>query len=86
VTEPAYIRFGTQPYQPTDPPYGTVVPNPDGYFYWDSIHGTALTNALIGAAAYEAVTAVPEPSTYALATAGLLGVAILLRRSRRKAI
>jgi len=86
MTEPAYIRFGPEPYQPTSPPYGTVVANPDGYFYWDSIHGTALANALIGEAAYAAVTAIPEPSAYALATAGLLGVAILLRRNRRKAI
>jgi outer membrane lipase/esterase len=82
VTDTAYIRFGDQPYQPRDPPYGTVVANPDGYFYWDATHGTALANSLIGDAAYQAVTAVPEPSTYAIGIVGLLAFTIW-RKTRR---
>lgn len=71
VSETAYIRYGTQPYEPRDPPYGETVPNPDGYFYWDAAHGTTLTNLYIAEAAYHAVIAVPEPSTWFLLLSGL---------------
>lgn len=81
VTDTAYIRFGTEPYQPTDPPYGEVVANPSGYLYWDPVHGTTAANALIGEAAYEAVSAVPEPSTLLYLVAGGLVVFVFRRKS-----
>lgn len=71
TTETAYIRFGEQPYEPRDPPYGTVVPNPDDYFYWDPVHGTAGANFLIADSAYQLVM-VPEPSVLWLLVSFLL--------------
>lgn len=85
MTETAYVRYGTEPYAPTDPPYGEVVPNAEYYFYWDSVHGTALTNALIGEAAHEAVLVVPEPATGALLLGGGLILFALGRKRRQKA-
>lgn len=64
VTDTAYHRYGEEPYDPRDPPYGELVPNSDGYFYWDAAHGTTLTNQFIADAAYQAI--VPEPSTLLL--------------------
>jgi len=79
MTDTAYIRYGSPPYEPTYPPYGTVVPNPDGYFYWDAVHGTAAVNTLIGQLAYEAV--VPEPSALLYLFLAGLGVLAFRRKS-----
>ena len=62
VTDTAYIRYGEEPYELRDPPYGELVPDSESYFYWDAAHGTTAANALIAQAAYQAV--VPEPSTW----------------------
>ena len=84
VTETAYIRFGTEPYQPRDPPYGTTAPDPDGYFYWDAVHGTSLTNFYIAEAALQAAL-IPEPSTGLLLLAGL-GLLALGRRPAQRSL
>ncbi len=76
VTDTAYIRYGP-PYVVMNPPWGEVVPNPDGYFYWDAAHGTTAANVLIAEAAYQSI--VPEPSTLCLIAAGL-GVFALRRK------
>lgn len=79
VTEPAYIRFGEQPYTPRDPPYGTTVPDPDGYLYWDTTHFTSFGSFYIADLAYHAVmdaeiipAAIPEPAVTALFIGGRL--------------
>lgn len=82
VTDTAYIRYGEQPYEPRDPPYGELAANSDGYFYWDRAHGTAATNALIAGAAYAAVI-VPEPSMTALLIIGGCAMALSWRRFRK---
>jgi phospholipase/lecithinase/hemolysin len=58
VTDPAFNRDT-----------GTVVPNPDEYFFWDEVHPTARAHEILGRAA--AATVVPEPSSLALALLGL---------------
>jgi len=74
VTERSYTPFsGTNP----PPPYGSVVPNPDEYLYWDSAHGTTAVNVLIAEAAYAAV---PEPSAIALLLGGAVAVFCFLRK------
>ena len=83
VTDPAYIRFGTEPYQPADPPYGTTVANPDSYFYWDATHGTALTNSIIGEAAYEAAVPGSRPPGGLFLGAGLT-LLVPQEKSRRQ--
>ncbi len=81
LTDTAYIRYGEYPYQPRDPPYGSLTPNSEGYFFWDAVHGTAAVNALVAQAAYGAV--VPEPSvTVLLIGAGALVVACSRYRRR----
>lgn len=81
VTETAYVRYGTEPYEPRDPPYGTVVSNPEGYFYWDAAHGTTLTNYYIAEATYQAVVAVPEPATWAVVL--FIGFFLVAARAKR---
>lgn len=91
VTETAYVRYGLEPYEPRDPPYGEVVPNPDGYFYWDAAHGTALTNFYIADAAYQKIAAyepvvVPEPATWVVILfIGFFVIAARAKRSRERA-
>lgn len=84
VTETAYIRFGSEPYEPRDPPYGTMAPAPDGYFYWDAMHFTTLANFYIAEAAYMAAlnAAIPEPSATALLIGGSALALVVMRRRR----
>ena len=59
---------------------GTQCADSSGYLYWDKIHPTAATHALLGA---QMLAAVPEPQTMLMMAAGgllLLGVA---RRRRQ---
>ena len=54
---------------------GTHCADPSGYLYWDKIHPTAATHAVLGA---QMLAAVPEPQTLLMMAAGgllLLGVA-----------
>ena len=54
---------------------GTHCADPAGYLYWDKIHPTAATHAVLGA---QMLAAVPEPQTLLMMAAGgllLLGVA-----------
>jgi outer membrane lipase/esterase len=53
--------------------------------YWDGIHPTATAHTLIADAFLaEAVTAVPEPSTWAMLLIGFAGLGFACRQSRRK--
>jgi len=54
--------------------------NPDAFLFWDEIHPSARTHALLGGLAYAA--AVPEPQTWALLLVGL----ILLGGAARRAV
>lgn len=86
VTETAYIRYGVQPYEPRDPPYGTTIPNPDGYLYWDAMHFTTLGNFYIAEAAYHAsmLAPVPEPAITALFIGGSMLAFVWVQRRRKK--
>lgn len=57
---------------------GTVVPNPEQYFFWDGIHPTAKVHEILGNAFY--AVAVPEPEIWALLFVGLVFVAFARRR------
>ena len=52
VTDTAYTPFpgDTPPF-----PYGSVVPNPDQYLFWDNSHGTIPVSELLASEAYQAV-------------------------------
>ena len=61
---------------------GAVVgANCSQYAYWDGIHPTAATHRVIADAF--AVTAVPEPETWALLAAGLAALGAISRRRAR---
>ena len=66
----------------TDPAYdvvsGQVVPNPQEYMFWDTVHPTATVHAVLGDAA---AAAVPEPSVAVLLTS-LAIVFVLAGRPR----
>jgi outer membrane lipase/esterase len=53
------------------------------YEYWDGIHPTTTAHLAIAEALFAAVTPVPEPATWALMGAGLLGVVLQRRRAVR---
>ena len=53
VTDPAF-----------DPSTGSVVSNPDEYFFWDPVHPTRVAHRILGD---RAARAVPEPSSFVLA-------------------
>jgi phospholipase/lecithinase/hemolysin len=63
----------------TDPAFnratGTVVPNPDEYFFWDEVHPTARAHEILGRAA--AVTVVPEPSSLVLSLIGMGAIGLV---------
>lgn len=63
----------------TDPCFNgtTVCANPGQYLFWDDLHPTTATDAIVAGAFQTAVT--PEPSTVILAAAGF-GLLILARR------
>lgn len=47
--------------------------NPDAYLFWDGIHPTAAGHVILASAVYRTL-AIPEPSTFALFSLGLLGL------------
>ncbi len=57
---------------------GTQCAGASGYLYWDKIHPTAATHAVLGA---QMLAAVPEPQTMLMMAAGLL---LLLGVARRR--
>lgn len=68
----------------TDPAQGRSV-DPNSYLFWDLDHPTTAGHALIADAAYDAIeaagsSAVPEPTPFVLAGAGLLLLGFARRR------
>lgn len=65
----------------TDPCYDGVsaCANPDEYVFWDTVHPTAHTHAILGAAFQQAV---PEPPAILLLAVGMAGL-LVNRRARR---
>ena len=59
---------------------GAGAANIDSFVYWDAIHPTRQVQAL-WASGMEAALNVPEPASFALLGAGLLGMAALRRRA-----
>jgi MYXO-CTERM domain-containing protein len=53
---------------------------PDTYLFWDAVHPTAAGHAIIGKEAFDQVTGVPEPSSWALALIGFAGLGFSARR------
>jgi phospholipase/lecithinase/hemolysin len=80
VTDPAVATDLTDPLLPT---FGfptfpiSVVPNPNGYVFWDGVHPSARAHAIIGNAA--ALLVVPEPGS---AVYAIVGTIILISRVR----
>jgi phospholipase/lecithinase/hemolysin len=58
----------------------TVCADPSKYLFWDDIHPTTATDAILAEKFDAAVT--PEPSSILLLGSGLIGIALLLRRRR----
>jgi phospholipase/lecithinase/hemolysin len=58
---------------------GAVVSNPNEYLFWDAVHPTATVHAIVGDAAFDAVS-VPEPSSWVLCGIGLAVGLVVLRR------
>ena len=58
---------------------------PDGYFFWDIVHPTTQGHALVAGLALQAMAAVPEPSTYCMALAGLACGGYSMWRRRKRA-
>jgi phospholipase/lecithinase/hemolysin len=55
-----------------------VCANPSQYLFWDGLHPTAVTHAIVAGDALTLVT--PEPSSAWLAGVGLVGLCLLARR------
>ncbi|GMR07142.1 MAG: SGNH/GDSL hydrolase family protein [Gammaproteobacteria bacterium] len=60
-----------------------VCSDPNSYLFWDSIHPSALGHLVLGAAALNAVTPVPEPASIVLFMMGIL-LLLLVNKYQRK--
>jgi len=60
-----------------------VCSDPNSYLFWDSIHPSALGHLVLGAAALNAVTPVPEPASIVLFMMGILFL-MMLKYSRKQ--
>lgn len=81
VTGKAYTPF---PGEDPPSPFGSVVPNPDEYMFWDNSHGTTAVNQMIADIAYQAI--VPEPSVWALLLAGVFLLILTQRQAMRRSV
>ena len=59
--------------------------NPANYLFWDNVHPTSTAQQYFANAALDAVLGVPEPSTCAMALAGLACGGYSLFRRRKQA-
>jgi phospholipase/lecithinase/hemolysin len=59
----------------------TVCANPDQYLFWDSMHPTTASDALLAADFASAV--IPEPSSFVLIAAGLFALKLAARARPR---
>jgi phospholipase/lecithinase/hemolysin len=59
----------------------TVCSNPNQYLFWDDIHPTTSTDAIL-AAQFDAAVTTPEPSSILLVGSGIAAMAGVLRRRR----
>lgn len=68
-----------------DPATSTICPNPNEYLFWDNVHPTAATHAVLGEFANSALKAeaVPEPSDKVGLVLGTITVGLLLRSKRQ---
>ena len=64
---------------------GSIVSNPANYLFWDNVHPTSTAQQYFANAALDAVLGVPEPSTCAMALAGLASGGYSLFRRRKQA-
>jgi outer membrane lipase/esterase len=60
--------------------------NCNTYAYWDGIHPTAAAHSVIADAFVAQVTAVPEPSTWAMMILGFAGVGFMAYRRKSKPV
>jgi outer membrane lipase/esterase len=58
--------------------------NCNTYAYWDGIHPTEAAHAVIADAFVAQVTAVPEPSTWAMLLLGFAGVGCMAYRRKNQ--
>jgi phospholipase/lecithinase/hemolysin len=61
---------------------GTVCADPSRYYLWDNVHPTAGVHSAIGTAMAGAVSAVPEPESWALGLVGMITAGMAARRRR----
>jgi phospholipase/lecithinase/hemolysin len=57
----------------------------DEYLYWDMAHPTAAGHRIIAELAYDTLTAVPEPSTWAMLALGFAALGLAGARASRRA-
>ena len=77
LANPAAFGF-TNTTDPAFDPMTGIVPNPDQYLWWDTVHISARTHQIV---AQEVALLIPEPTT---ATLLLLGAGLLIRRPSRR--
>jgi len=69
VSDPAAFGLTNVTDPCVSPDDGSVCINPDSYLFWDTLHPTSAASAILAA---NMLTALPEPSSIALAGLGLL--------------